>query len=251
MKELLPIIMEGTNNDTVFIDAFCGGCNVLSTIPLKNKIGIDNNIFIYYLWKNLSNKDMIINTLHDLPKNCNELTQEMYNHMKELSKSTDINNFDVPLHTIGYVGSACSYGGAWFNGYAKFNKNKNEDHIKEAYNGLYNQLYNFKHLFKTEFICMEYNNPYIYYDYDKTNTIIYCDPPYEGTKQYNNEFNSTEFWEWARTMSKEGWKIYISEYNAPNDFKCIWQSSKSDGMGTTIFGRKQNVKIEKLFVYNG
>ena len=30
MKELLPILMEGTNEDTLFIDAFMGGANVIS-----------------------------------------------------------------------------------------------------------------------------------------------------------------------------------------------------------------------------
>jgi hypothetical protein len=43
----------------------------------------------------------------------------------------------------------------------------------------------------------------------------------------------------------------VSEYNAPEDFKCIWSAEKKDGMGTTHFGVKQNVKTERLFVYGG
>jgi hypothetical protein len=42
----------------------------------------------------------------------------------------------------------------------------------------------------------------------------------------------------------------VSEYSAPDDFKCIWSAEKKDGMGTTKFGCKQKTKIEKLFVYD-
>lgn len=45
-------------------------------------------------------------------------------------------------------------------------------------------------------------------------------------------------------------KLYISEYDAPDDFECIWQMEKKDGLGTQK-GKKQNIKVEKLFVYNG
>ena len=54
-----------------------------------------------------------------------------------------------------------------------------------------------------------------------------------------------------RKYSKEGIKIFVSEYEAPEDFKCIWSMNRKDGMGTTHFGVKQNVKTERLFVYGG
>jgi DNA adenine methylase len=52
-------------------------------------------------------------------------------------------------------------------------------------------------------------------------------------------------------MSKAGHYVYVSEYTAPDDFKCIWEKKKKDGMATTKKGKKQNTKTEKLFVYNG
>ena len=66
-----------------------------------------------------------------------------------------------------------------------------------------------------------------------------------------DDFPHEKFWEWVRKMSKEGHKVFVSEYTAPDDFKCIWQKTKKDGMGTTVKGNKQNVKTEKLFVYKG
>lgn len=78
--------------------------------------------------------------------------------------------------------------------------------------------------------------------------VIYCDLP--STKKYETDFDNDAFWEWARKMSKEGHYVYVSEYEAPSDFKCIWQMKKKDGMGTTKTGGKQNIKVEKLFVYD-
>ena len=63
--------------------------------------------------------------------------------------------------------------------------------------------------------------------YDKleipTKSIIYCDPPYKGTTKNYNEFDNDKFWEWVRRMSKQGHEVYVSEYEAPTDFECIWK----------------------------
>ena len=48
--------------------------------------------------------------------------------------------------------------------------------------------------------------------------------------------------------AKKDVKIFMSEYDAPDDFKCIWQMEKKDGLGRKK-GKKQNTKVEKLFVY--
>lgn len=50
--------------------------------------------------------------------------------------------------------------------------------------------------------------------------VVYCDPPYAGMKKYDGrEFNHEEFWDWVRTRD---YPVYVSEYNAPDDFICIW-----------------------------
>ena len=38
MKELLPIIMEDTNENTLFVDIFGSGMNVVSEVTLEQKI---------------------------------------------------------------------------------------------------------------------------------------------------------------------------------------------------------------------
>lgn len=58
------------------------------------------------------------------------------------------------------------------------------------------------------------------------NAIVYCDPPYKGTATYKEWwFDHDKFWQWAREKAKTH-KIFISEYNAPDDFKTIFEFSQ-------------------------
>ena len=74
------------------------------------------------------------------------------------------------------------------------------------------------------------------------NSVIYCDPPYNGTTKYKDSFDSDAFWQWCRDKAKEGHTVYVSEYNAPEDFKCIWEKQINSNLG----GRSKVAK-EKLF----
>ena len=237
MKELTPILMEHVDKDTLFVDAFCGGANVISEIPHPLKIGFEINQYVWELWLHLK-----FNGLENIPQ---EVSEEMYNDVKRdyINKGGK-----YPGYIIGYVGVCCSYGGGWFNGYARYNPKKKEDHIAEAYNGLKKQLENFKHLESTVF----YNESYETFNPHNNKMVIYCDPPYANTKKYESDFDHEKFWDWVRMMSqRDGVYVYVSEYEAPDDFKCVWEKKKKDGMGTTKTGKKQDEKVERLFVYNG
>ena len=107
------------------------------------------------------------------------------------------------------------------------------------------QVENFIGLKKTVFLHSSYDRVLLH-----KNDIVYCDPPYASTKKYESDFDNDAFWEWARQTSKKVKKLYVSEYDAPSDFKCIWQMEKKDSLGTQK-GKKQNTKVEKLFVYKG
>ena len=79
-------------------------------------------------------------------------------------------------------------------------------------------------------------------------SIIYCDIPYKDTKQYatSKDFDYDKFWQWCRDMSSVGHKVFISEYNAPSDFKCIWKKEVTNSMSAT----KTYKPTEKLFIYD-
>jgi len=50
------------------------------------------------------------------------------------------------------------------------------------------------------------------------NAIIYCDPPYKATAQYQvgKGFNYNAFWQWFRTCP---YSVYVSSYQAPKDIQ--------------------------------
>lgn len=81
------------------------------------------------------------------------------------------------------------------------------------------------------------------------NSIVYCDPPYDGTTQYKDSFDSSKFWQWCREKAKQGHQIFISEYNAPDDFECLWQQEVKSSLSANGITGGNKVSIEKLFVY--
>lgn len=237
-KDIIPIITQNLTEDRCFYDLFGGGMNLVDKVNHSKKVACDINRYVIALWKEIQKNGMT-----NIPR---FVTPETYLSAKQSYLNGDGKFTD---YEIGYIATCCSYGGGWFNGYAHFNPKKNEDHIAEAWSGLCKQVENFKHLDTTTFMSCDYRaTPFTF----QSDAVVYCDIPYSSTKKYENDFDNKAFWEWVRKMvRKHGTEIYVSEYDAPGDFKCIWQKNVPDGMGTTRTGMRQNRKIEKLFVYNG
>jgi DNA adenine methylase len=255
VNDILPIITKNLyGTDRIFIDLFGGGMNVVSKVDHPYKIAVDVNKYMIDLWRDIK-RDGVENVIPEY------VTESDYKTAKEQYLSGSHKPYTKGQ--IGFIATACSYGGGWFNGYAKFNPNKNEDHVKEAINGIKKQVDTFKFLYTTEFLDCHYVDAFAwirrfgFYGLSKIEPIpsdkvvIYCDAPYCETKGYESDFDHVKYWDWVRMYSKAGYEIYVSEYSAPSDFKCVWEKHISDGMGTTVKGRKQEVKTERLFVYNG
>lgn len=79
--------------------------------------------------------------------------------------------------------------------------------------------------------------------------LVYCDPPYQGTTQYGAfaGFDHELFWDTMREWSKHN-TVVVSEYKAPNDFKCVAEFSSRMGLTTE---NERPIRCEKLFMYNG
>lgn len=79
------------------------------------------------------------------------------------------------------------------------------------------------------------------------NSIIYCDPPYEGTTKYKDSFNHADFWEWCKEKHFEGHKLFVSEYHAPDNWKPVWESPIRNGLNNRDI-KFNKIATEKLFV---
>lgn len=85
-------------------------------------------------------------------------------------------------------------------------------------------------------------------NYD-SGSVIYCDIPYgynSNVTKYKDNFNHIQFFEWVRINSGEHY-IYVSEYNAPDDFIELWSKDSKTGIHHGFTEHKKTV--EKLFTY--
>ncbi len=223
-KYILPIILKNRQKNQWYVEPFVGGANIIDKVD-GNRIGVDNNIYLIEALK----------LIRDTPNNIPDLiTENMY------KESKDYNNKALK----GFIGFSMSFGGKWFGGYrrdivgtAGCIKNMKTQTRRSKENALKQS----EKLQGVKLVCCSYNQIII-----PKNSIIYCDPPYENTTKYKDKFDHDKFWQWCREKSKEGHKIFISEYNSPDDFESIWERE----ITCTLTKDKRSKKsIEKLFIY--
>lgn len=214
----------------------CGGCNVMDKIKCSRKIGSDKNKYLIALLNHVKNRLLLYDNV----------SKEMYNDVRNAYNNGDTSAYED--WQVGCVGFLASYNGRWFDGgYAKSGYEKTKtgvryrDYYDEAKRNLLNQSVHFTNC---EFYVMDYNIytnlPYIH------NCVIYCDPPYQNTKQYANskDFDYELFWNTVRTWSKSN-IVIVSEENAPDDFVCIW----SQPVSRSILVNRKTKSVEKLFIW--
>ena len=230
-KHILPIILENREDGQWYVEPFVGGANLIDKVD-GNRIGSDINFYLIQALELIKSYPTI------LPRDNTEFTEYDYKLCKTEKRAYDKGG--VPSDALyGYVGFQLSYGGKWFGGWRR-DKTGKRDYVAEGYR---NSLKQSIGLQGVKFITSSYFNLYI-----PENSIIYCDPPYEGATKYKDKFDHVSFWHWCRNKSKQGHAVFISEYNAPNDFECVWQKEIVSSL-TKKTGAKKG--IEKLFKYRG
>lgn len=220
-KNIVPIMLEYAieHKLTKWVEPFVGGGNIIDKIPSNFKrIGYDSNphaIKALIAIRDFANK---------LPE---RLTVEEYQKLK----GTEPDLFSSWLRFVA------SFGGKFDNGYAR---EAGSDETTFIMYGKRNAIKQSPNLQGVEFIHGDYHECTHFKD-----SIIYCDPPYEGTTSYKTAtMNYDDFWQWCRMMSISN-KVFVSEYNAPKDFVCVWE-----GKIKTNFASQRNagvVATEKLF----
>lgn len=127
-KEILEIMLKDIG-DNYFIDAFCGGGNLIQHAKCKNKIASDINKYtIAFLNKIKEDTSWI-------PKTEAEFSKEDYIYMKN-------NKEEFPDFMLGHVGYNLSFGGKWFGGWRSDTTHK--DYVKAGYEHALRQAENFR-----------------------------------------------------------------------------------------------------------
>jgi DNA adenine methylase len=230
INDILPIMLEKIDEKSAFVDAFCGGCSVIENVPSQyRRIANDNNKYLIAMWKSLTNDKVF----------CHHIEKEFYSKIRDDAYGRT-NNYDDDL--VGWVGFMASYNGRFVDaGYSGHNvigtNGKSRDYISENINNTLKQIPKLKGVEWQSGNYWEMEIP--------ENSLIYCDIPYKNTKQYSTSknFDYEKFYEWCKEMKNKGHTIFISEYNMPDEFKCIWSKQITNAMHQT------NTKkaVEKLF----
>lgn len=215
-KYILPIMLEHRTPEMAWVEPFVGGANMIDKVEGK-RIGNDLNNYIISFWNAVQN---------------GWTPPEFISKVEYKDIITNKQNYNPEL--VGWTITACTFGGTG-HGFAGILGKRN--YQKEAHNNLAKQRINITGI---DFLCGEYyeiNIP----DY----SLIYCDPPYENGEHYRNfkTIDYNKFWQWCRDKANEGHKVFVSEYNAPSDFKCLWEMP----LKSNVIKNGTSYSIEKLF----
>lgn len=231
---ILPIILDEMKEGDYFVDLFCGGCNLLDKVPdTFKRIANDKNEYLIEMWKAIIGGWQPPLTID----------RELYSYIREKYNKRDFSCYGKDV--IGWVGFMASVNGRFYSGgysghCVKIGNGKTRDYISESIRNIQPQIPLLKDV---DFRCGSYDEVELP---PAGRTTIYCDIPYKGVKQYttSKDFNYNKFYDWCRQKHLEGYRIFVSEYQMPDDFKCVWQKQVTCAMNQTITKKP----IEKLFM---
>lgn len=200
-----------------FFEPFCGLLGVgINFAKQKRKVyACDKNEDLILMWQALQKG-------WNPPITC---SKEKFDKLKKSTKHSA---------ERGFIGIGCAYNGIFLCGYRTQVGDRN--YLQCFLNGI--------NKYKKYLNNIEFLNAANYDEFEPEGFTIYCDPPYKdnGYKtDYFQNFNHSEFWELMRKWSKKN-LVFVSEYTAPKDFKCIW---KKDNF--SMHNGLEKRKKEKLY----
>ena len=232
---LVPIIqhaIDESGTDT-YIEPFVGGANIIDKIQCEHRYGYDRSDTLIALLQQAA---------EDFSKIPDDGSREMWDEGKAYVKD-GIRSEKMSLADIGAIEFFASFSNGGFpRGYAKNSDTRN--YYKEAYRNMREQAPRLKGIvFKAQ----------NYWDLDPEKTsgaVIYCDPPYAGTKIYGYanqpRMDYNHYWNWVRELSKNN-IVLCSEQTAPDDFEILWEQE-----ATRTTNKTNDYKaIERLFQWKG
>tara|TARA_B100001741_G_scaffold94680_1_gene77703 strand:- start:4523 stop:5248 length:726 start_codon:yes stop_codon:yes gene_type:complete len=222
---IIEVLNDPYFDDMHYVEPFVGYAHILRRVENKKSYrASDCNPLLVTLLKAVQQK-------RKLPT----ITQTEYDNLKNQSGNTL--RRAVACFTYSYCGKAW---GGYVDKYVRDGKKRSYSEERKRY---------YKDLQENEQFMTAKIREIDYRKLDYKNKLIYCDPPYAATTGYkkgdkDNDFNSEEFWDVMRKWSKNN-IVFISEYKAPSDFKCVASAIKQSSLA--IEGRTD--RKEKLFVH--
>lgn len=161
----------------------------------------------------------------------------------------ELKDQEEPSAEKSFAGFALGWGGAFFQGYSKNVGTRNW--VQEGARSIEGS----RHLFQGLTLHQK-----SFDQFQPTNCLIYCDPPYDKTRSFNEMslFDSRHFWntvdQWSTNPAGRN-LVFVSEERAPSHWVCIWEKTGVNrSFGNMKKGEKENGKdykksSERLYVH--
>lgn len=218
-KYIVPIIQSYIDKSgyDCYVESMVGGANIIDKIKAPIKVGYDINKYLIAL-------------LHQAQTNCSVFPDTydviFYQQVKN-------NKDNYPDWLVGLVGFS-TFGAKWWGGYPRA---KDRDMVAESIRNIKKQSENLKGI---DFECIDYLHS------EHFNSVIFNDPPYKSATGYGTKFNYEAYYNWCRKQRDNGCVILCSEYEMPDDFKCIWEKEYSVNFDANRETKQK--RVERLFV---
>lgn len=207
-RKIASFLNEQTKSRT-YVEPFLGGANVMCRIVAEHRIGSDINSDLIEMWRSVQNGW----------RPPEKISRVRYEELRNAPSS--------PERT--YAGFALSFGAKWFGGYSADGDPKKNDFNKYGSSAIKRQAEGLKDV---ALISSSYEDLII-----EDGAVIYCDPPYVGTTQYQGQpFDHEKFWRWALDLACRC-EVYVSEQQVPSFARLVLPLTvqamgKKDGFGS-------------------
>ena len=186
------------------------------------------------LWSSLLSVSDMFSALDSLP---NYVSENDYRELRSSSVSA----------VRGFVGFACSFGGRWFEGYARSGE------CNFAATGKRSLAKKIPGMLAKRVTYTSQGSYELLTETLKPGDVVYCDPPYAKTRGYaTGVFDHEIFWATATLWAQSGVHVFVSEYVAPephldatHGWLNIWEREQT----TTLRRDEYKKATEILFAY--
>lgn len=209
-----------------YLEAFCGYAWVGERVRCQSRTFCDLNLDLVLMWQALVKGW----------KPPTSISEEEYVALRDNP---------TPSALRGFAGTACAFGGGFFNTYARDKRDPYKNFAAQGARQFANRM---RSLRTASFHHMDYRKALDTFDAD----VVYLDPPYEGTSAYVavEPFDSAKFWQEVRERSDGKRRILVSEYKAPPDFTVVLTSYSRMGLSTrSDNGLQKDLREERLFEF--
>lgn len=127
-----------------------------------------------------------------------------------------------PSALRAFAGFGCSFGGRWFEGYGAEKIDAKHPFGHVSYGSAADVRQQAPIMQRAHVAQLDYREAR-----PRPGWLIYCDPPYAGTKPFSGlpTWDADAFWKTAESWARSGCHVLVSEYAAPDGWRCIWEGS--------------------------